>query len=435
MKLITHKGRSSLALINLLFIGSLMSNANAQECPQENLPDISTVAVPMHPDDAAQTSIDRLKYRGGIHLQHDDERFGAFSGSHITEDGSTLTAVGGGVWMRGELTYDESGDLSGFEIECFDSLGDEQGNSLSRQEDMDAEALAFDGEEFLVGFETELRVWAYRDLSGPARDVSLPDYMPTAVPTGAGYSSLASDSPGTFYLMTEGGRSGENRWKGYFRQATGSGRFWIQKYGRDPFLPVGLAVMPDGNLILGEIATVTEGETAAYRRLRISTLYVAGLAHDSVLTPVPVAALGPPLIGEKYETIESHRGPNGETLIYIMSDDGFQDTEATMIRMYELLPAPTVPQDLPDQTRITLSPTGEIQVDGEFILIIDGTDPEIQGNGLVSDGGRLTVENGVSVRTGSFIVESNGDASFTPGSETSRTILMEDAVIAPAQQR
>jgi hypothetical protein len=79
-----------------------------------------------------------------------------------------------------------------------------------------------------------------------------------------------------------------------------------------------------------------------------------------------------------------------------------------------------------------LLPTGEIQVNGEFVLIIDGTDPQILGSSLISNGSSVTIENGVTVSTGSFTIESRSDATFTPGSQASRTIQMKDAVIVPS---
>jgi hypothetical protein len=181
-------------------------------------------------------------------------------------------------------------------------------------------------------------VWAYQDLEGPARVVALPPNFAIGVPPGAGYSSIAADRPGAFYLLTEYARNAANETKGYVQRATGSGEFWLTPRGETLWLPVELAVMPNGGLVLAEIALLEENGLTAYRRLRVSTIAEQALVPGARVTPETVAELGPPLIREKYESIESRRGPAGETLIYLMSDDGRTRAEDTVIRMFELLP-------------------------------------------------------------------------------------------------
>jgi hypothetical protein len=256
---------------------------------------------------------------------------------YVSPDGARLVAVSDGKWLDATLTYNESGDLAGFKLDCFGALLDQTGKELVWWEDQDAEALTFDGDEFLVGFETNLRVWAYRDLNGPARDVALPQKFAIGVPPGAGYSSIAANMPGAFYLLTEYGRNAANETKGYVHDSSGSGEVWLAARGETLWLPVELAVMPSGDFVLAEIALVSENGVSAYRRLRVSTIDREAFVPNGHITPETIAELGPPLIREKYESIESRRGPAGETLIYVMSDDGRMRAEDTVIRMFELL--------------------------------------------------------------------------------------------------
>ena len=96
--------------------------------------------------------------------------------------------------------------------------------------------------------------------------------------------------------------------------------------------------MPDGNLLLAELAVHTDEEgVRAYRRLRISIIDRATVVPGAVVEPTTIAEIDPPLIYEKYESIEARLGPNGETLIYIMADDGKMRAENTMVRMFELI--------------------------------------------------------------------------------------------------
>ena len=75
----------------------------------------------------------------------------------------------------------------------------------------------------------------------------------------------------------------------------------------------------------------------AYRRLRISIIDRVSVVPGAVIKPMTIAEIDPPLIYEKYESIDTRLGPNGETLIYIMADDGKMRAENTMVRMFELL--------------------------------------------------------------------------------------------------
>ncbi len=327
-------------LLSTLLCASLFAgHANAQVCAVTSLPEIAAVPIPhLNPSDPTQTTVGRLKFRGAIHLQHYAPKFGAYSGLHISPDGQTLTAVGDGDWVQATLDYNAVGDLAGFEVNCVGVLKDELGEEFEWWEDRDAESLSFNGEEFLVGFESNLRVLAYKDIGGAARNIALPQEFEDGVPTGAGYSSIESSSPDNYIIITENARNEEEQIKSYVHQPSGSGTFWLQLEGEEFHLPVGLTTMPDGNLLLAELAVHTDEEgVRAYRRLRISIIDRASVVPGVVVMPTTIAEIDPPLIFEKYESIEARLGPSGETLIYIMADDGKMRAENTMVRMFELL--------------------------------------------------------------------------------------------------
>lgn len=314
------------------------TSAYAQDCTAARLPVVVAMPIPhLNKSDPMQVSVGQLKYRGGLYLEHLEPKFGAFSGLSISRDGTTLTAVGDGNWVQASLDYDEAGNLSGLQVTCAGAIKDEQGNDYEWWEDQDAESLGFNGEEFLVGFESNLRVLAYKNLAGPARNISIPEDFEEGVPTGAGYSSIETSGTDNFIIITENARNADDQIKSYVQQASGSGTFWLNLEGEEFHLPVGLATMPDGNLVLAELAVHTAQDgTRAYRRLRISTIDRASVVPSAVVTPSMIAEIDPPLIFEKYESIDARLGANGETLIYIMSDDGRTRAETTMVRVFEL---------------------------------------------------------------------------------------------------
>jgi hypothetical protein len=320
---------------------SITSNAVASQntsCNTAALPRVSFVAVPLNPTNLQQQDVGQLSYRGGILLQHQDSRFGAFSGVVVSDEGKRLLAVNNGYWLDGALNYDTFGNLSGFKISCFGQLRDPDGKPLEWWEDQDAEALTFDGENYLVGFEENLRIWSYSNLSGRPQNVPLPDGFSTRVPPGAGYSSLASDGPGRFYLITEMGRNAnKDSTKGYLQGEGAKGEFWLA--GRDEakgrYLPVDWAVLPGGDFVLIEITTVPDG-SGHFFKLRLSIIERSKLLPGERITPTTIAEMEPPLVQEKYEGVSTRLGPSGETLIYLMSDDGRMRGGRTVIRMFEL---------------------------------------------------------------------------------------------------
>ncbi|MGE0702614.1 MAG: esterase-like activity of phytase family protein [Vicinamibacterales bacterium] len=311
-------------------------------CAGVPVPQVSVLPNPLDPTDSSRRDVGQLRYRGGVLLQHDDHRFGAFSGMVVSADGNRLVAANDGFWLDAALRYDGAGNLSGFQATCFGQLLDEKGQPLKWWEDQDAESLTFDGEQYLIGFEENLRVWAYRDFSEAARNVPLPPDFVRGVPPGAGYSSIASDGPGRFYLITEFARNAEKDTKGYVSTESARGDVWIvSRDGPRVYLPVDLAVMPNDDFVLAEISLVQLSEGVFdYQKLRLSVIEKADLAPGARVTPTTIAEMEPPLIQEKYEAISSRSGPNGETLIYLMSDDGRRRGGRTIIRMFELVGIP-----------------------------------------------------------------------------------------------
>ena len=313
--------------------------AYAETCDRKPVPKITAVTVPLDPDNPERAEIGGLRYRGGIWLKHDAPKFGGFSGMWVSADGETIKAVSdGGYWLDGTLSYDGSGNLVGFKLSCFAELIDENGKVSGWWEDRDAEALTFDGQKFLVGFEQELRIWSYADFTGSATNVPLPKDFSTGVPPGGGYSSIASDSPGTFFLLTEFARNEQRDVKGFVQTKSGSGVIWLAARDEKKHLPVDWAVMPGGDLVLAEIAREKGKRRGRFHRLRLSRVARADLLPGQRVVPKTIAELEPPMIREKYEGVAARKGVKGETLIYIMSDSDGRKAERTVIRMFELMP-------------------------------------------------------------------------------------------------
>ena len=55
------------------------------------------------------------------------------------------------------------------------------------------------------------------------------------------------------------------------------------------------------------------------------------------LRPIHLATLAPPLTVDNFEGVAARRGPQGETLIYLVSDDNFQAAQRTYLMMFRLI--------------------------------------------------------------------------------------------------
>ena len=69
------------------------------------------------------------------------------------------------------------------------------------------------------------------------------------------------------------------------------------------------------------------------------TIVTADLTYraDILIDGETIAELRPPLTMDNFEGIEARRGPRGETLVYLVSDDNFNAEQRTLLMMFELL--------------------------------------------------------------------------------------------------
>jgi len=105
---------------------------------------------------------DKLIYRGGLVLTSDDKNFGGFSGLHLSHDGTKLLAITDRAqWLRGELIYNQNGDLIDLDKTAMSPITRQDGRALKSPFN-DSEGLSVENDEILVSFERQARIDAYR---------------------------------------------------------------------------------------------------------------------------------------------------------------------------------------------------------------------------------------------------------------------------------
>lgn len=295
---------------------------------------LAAESVPLNPENERQVRAGALLYRGGLAIRSPDPRFGGFSGLAVSRDGAHLTAISDrGAWLRARIRYDTAGRLAGLDEGRIGPLHGRDGKPL-RGLAADAEALALlpDGSA-LVAFERRHRILRYpagpHTLSGRPVRAPAPAGL-AAAPFNGGAETLAHIGGGDLLLLTEGLSRGSGAYAGWIGR---KGRWRPFAYARSGgFRPTDATVLPDGDIaVLERHYTPATGVSA-----RIVLLRRSGVAPGRTLRGRELLHLAPSMTVDNFEGIAARRGPNGKTVLYILSDDNFNPLQRTLLLMFEM---------------------------------------------------------------------------------------------------
>lgn len=274
-----------------------------------------------------------FRYRGALSLISKESGFNGYSGLWVSADGAKLAAVEGGKWMEATLAYDRAGNLRGMKVTDSGALLDADGNPLSREEDQDAEALSFDGHRYLVGFEDHHRVVAYPTFRSPATDLELPPQAIAGIPRETGFSSVVALPGGSVMALAEstpdnlnGPQTHASKTRGWLITKQGAGFIWLRESSWA--LPVDLAAFPNGDLLLLELLIPSSGEMT---QTRVSRIAASEIRVGATMRAEELVVLQPPVISANLQGAAIRRGPQGEILVYLISN-----TQPCALYMLEL---------------------------------------------------------------------------------------------------
>ncbi|MGH9895900.1 MAG: esterase-like activity of phytase family protein, partial [bacterium] len=281
-----------------------------------------------------ETRLGRLTFLRGFRLKSEDSRFGGLSGLVVSPDGSMIYAVSdAGYWLSTRMRHDSQARLTGLDQWTMASLLTPEGTSVSiRQRDAEALALDRDG-SLLVAFEQIHRVWRYPPpppgFTASAAPLPGPPEIENAPPN-QGMEGLTVLPDGRLLAITE-----------EYKNADGSVKAWLLEKDRfvplsyivsDGFLPTDVAALPDGDLLVLERGYgFFSGVTG-----RIQWISRDALHPGAVLRGEEVASFYPPLLVDNFEGIAVHQDSNGETLVYIVSDDNYNFFQRTYLLQFRL---------------------------------------------------------------------------------------------------
>lgn len=300
-------------------------------------------AVPLDRDRPATATAGALVFRGALELAGDGG-IGGLSGLWVADDGGRFVAIGdNGRVASGLLEYDAAGWMIG--------VADPRARPLAVEEGLTGKKRRTDAEDltrlpdggWLVAFERDHRLLRYpagdAGPEGAPGPVPLPPTVAETAPANGGLESLTRLADGRL-LTIEEGEDGADRqrraWLSRGAAAPQRSADWLPlTYRTAPrYRATAAAPLPDGGALVLERRLSLIGGWSA----RIVRVPAESLRPGAVIDGEELARLEPPLLNDNFEGIATRRGPGGETLVYLISDDNFSPLQRTYLALFALPP-------------------------------------------------------------------------------------------------
>jgi hypothetical protein len=303
---------------------------------------VSAAPIPLYPNSPAERRAGALLYRGGLLLSSSDKRFGGLSDLAVNADGSEILSVSDEArWLSARLTYDEAGNLAGLNsVEIAPMLnlagrpmrgkaGDAEGLTLERANDLHGPVI--------VSFERNVRVWRYdlsKGFSARPENIAIGNWV-LPLKENAQLEALTLVKPDTLLVFAES-RLGTEDIRGAFEAYPGNGHASTRTLSvvpHDPFSVTSTANAPDGGIfILERRYSLMGGVGMELRHVPTSELREGARLEGEVLANLSFQDSNI----DNMEGIAVRRGPKGETLLYLLSDNNFSSLQRTLLLMFEL---------------------------------------------------------------------------------------------------
>jgi hypothetical protein len=306
--------------------------AGAQEQPVA----IESSPLTLKIDEPKAVRVGRLVWRGGLEMRANLRNFGGLSDLHVTPDNRTLTSISDeGAWLVATPRFHTNGTLVGLDDVRMGQLRGLDGKPIESKPEADAEAFARlpDG-SWLVAFERRHRLWRYRTLT----ETPLPIEGPADIgrqPANGGIEAMAALADGTVIAISEEYSRQADTVTGWIGKPEADGRYaWSAfAYATIPdYKPTALAVLPDGSFVTLERAF----DMVRGVRVRVMRFDAAQLKPGATVAPEELARLASPYAVDNLEGLAATRGANGETLLWLMSDDNFNPLQRNILMLFEL---------------------------------------------------------------------------------------------------
>ncbi|MFO1162107.1 MAG: esterase-like activity of phytase family protein [Reyranellaceae bacterium] len=325
------------SFVALCFLATACTGASPPPAgAQERSIQIRSVALPFKIDEPGSTRIGHLVWRGGVSMTANSASFGGWSDLTIAPDGKTLTSISDeGAWLTATVDYDEKGNLVGLSGGRIGQLRGLDGAPIQGKVEADAESMArlSDG-SWLVGFEHHHRIWRYQTLTSIPTPVEGPADIGRQ-PANGGIEAMTALADGRIIAISEQYRPRPGAVIGWVGSPKPDGRYeWRTfDYPTIPdFHPTAITRLPDGSFATLERAF----DFVRGVRCRVMRFPAAELEPGGQVRPQELARLASPYAVDNLEGLAAGKGRNGETLLWLISDDNFNPLQRNILMMFEL---------------------------------------------------------------------------------------------------
>jgi hypothetical protein len=329
--------RAGARLILALMLGAVALATAARAATVE----INAQALPLNPDRPNDLRVGRLEYRGGLALASPDKRFGGFSSLYVSRDGAELLTLSDhGYWLKARPLYDERGRLIGLDSGQMGTILNLDGRAIGRT-DVEAMSVLPSG-EILLAFEDVHRLWLYPAAKTPFGRRPTAFRQPPGLgnaPRNGGIEALTRLNDGRFLAIAEkmpaAGREGAAANAAWVGGAPGWRRLSYQRSGA--YLPTDAATLPpatrwEGNVVVAERSfNIVDGIS-----IRIVLVPFDQIRPGHRMVGTEIARFARPLMFDAIEGVAARRGPQGETLLYFITDDNYSPVQRTLLQLFEL---------------------------------------------------------------------------------------------------
>lgn len=352
-----RRRRAASGLAGLLLGAMALLSAAAAQPASPAAASFAPVAITAKPIErfefgSAGTRFGELEFRGGLELISRNRDFGGLSGLAFDEASGTLVAVADTGWWFLAKPVLTNGRLTGLSDTRMARMLDPKGRPIRRKSQGDAESVRLlnrGGPAVLVMYEEINRLRLFR---GPLD--KLASVVPTELPMPAGInhsygatgieavavSPQAGPLKGAVVLIAERNLDEAGNHKGWIVDGPLAGAFSVKR--TDSYDVTDAEFLPGGDLLILERRFgFSQGVGMRIRRIAAADIRPGATADGTVLID---AGLRQQI--DNMEGLAVRPGANGETMIFIVSDDNKSMLQRTLLLQFAWKPGASAPAPL-----------------------------------------------------------------------------------------
>jgi hypothetical protein len=332
---------SVLALAAVVFLGMLAGQGGAGGQLHMTPVPVAVTAYPvphLKVGDASARRFGQLEYIGGFELRGRHPNFGGISAIRVEADARAFLAVTDtGDWVQGRIEYagGKPVGLAGVTIAPVLAADGRRAKDVGL---WDIESIAKAGDQVFVGIERQHTVLAFEfakgGLAARGRSVPLPAFVQRWW-SNRGIEAMGIVPPGGPHagrLIGLSERSGEAEGpsEGFVMNRDGGEPFRFSVMRADGFDTTALDFLPSGDLLILE-RFFSPRRGVAMRLKRVKRTHIR---PDAVITADIIATFDNSHHVDNMEGLSIHRGPDGDTMLTLVSDDNFSIAQRTLLLQF-----------------------------------------------------------------------------------------------------